>query len=166
MKTLYLLRHAKSSWKFPELSDFDRPLNRRGKHDAPMMGKRLLKRGINPDLVMSSPALRARKTAKAVAKKLNYSPSAIRYEPQVYEASVPELLALLQSVPDQVQVLILAGHNPELTSFANQLALCSIDNIVTAGVVAIEFPVDRWSDLSNEQPGQFLWYDYPKRKPS
>ena len=161
MKTLYLVRHAKSSWKFPELADFDRPLNRRGKRDAPMMGKRLQQQGVRPDLIISSPAKRARKIAQAVAKAVGYSASAIAYDPEVYEASADSLLTLLQATDDRVAVLILVGHNPELTDLANRLTAHFIDNVVTSGVVAIEFPTERWAEVGQDA-GQFLWYDYPK----
>lgn len=161
MKTLYLVRHAKSSWKFPELADFDRPLNRRGKRDAPEMGKRLQQQGIRPDLITSSPAKRARKIARAIAKAVGYPASAIAYSPEVYEASVDSLVALLQAADNQVAVLMLVGHNPELTDLANQLTDHYIDNVVTSGVVAIEFTTERWAEVGQHK-GQFLWYDYPK----
>ena len=164
MKTLYLLRHAKSSWKFPELADFDRPLNPRGKRDAPKMGQRLRKRGVLPTLLMSSPALRAKKTAQKVARELGYPVSSIQYNPAQYEASLGELLTILRNVPDQVEALMLAGHNPELTALANYITPHYIDNIVTAGVVAIDLPVARWDEIAKKHAGQFLWYDYPKLK--
>ncbi|MGB3781304.1 MAG: histidine phosphatase family protein [Tunicatimonas sp.] len=162
MKTLYLVRHAKSSWKFPDLDDFDRPLNRRGKRDAPMMGKRLQQRSILPDLIVSSPAKRAQKIARAIAKAVAYPASAVAYSPEVYEASVDGLIALLQAVDDQVAVLMLVGHNPELTDLANRLAAHYIDNVVTSGVVAIEFSAARWAEVGRSSKGRFLWYDYPK----
>ncbi len=165
MKTLYLVRHAKSSWKFPELADFDRPLNRRGKRDAPMMGKRLKQRGVRPDLIISSPAKRARKIAQAVAKAVGYPASAIAYDPEVYEASADSLLTLLRAVDDRVAVLMLVGHNPELTDLVNTFASHSIDNVVTSGVVTTTFPEDNWSALA-PGAGQFRGYDYPKLSPS
>ena len=165
MKTLYLVRHAKSSWKFPELDDFDRPLNRRGKRDAPMMGKRLQRRGILPDLIMSSPAKRARKIAQAVAKAVGYPASAVAHAPEIYEASADSLLTLLRAVDDQVAVLMLVGHNPELTDLSNHLTAHPIDNVVTSGVVAIEFATERWAEVGQRSKGKFLWYDYPKATP-
>lgn len=161
MKTLYLVRHAKSSWKFPELADFDRPLNRRGKRNAPEIGKRLRRAGVCPQLILSSPAQRTRKTARALAKAMNYS-SDIRYEDVLYDASPEELISTVQSVPDAVTTLLLVGHNPELTELVNQLTSHAIDNVVTAGVVSITFSVDRWSEVI-PGAGQFKEYDYPKR---
>ena len=166
MKTLYLVRHAKSSWKFPELDDFDRPLNRRGKRDAPEMGRRLQKQGIRPDLIVSSPAKRARKIAQAIAKAVGYSASAIAFHPEVYEASVDSLVALLRATDDQVAVLMLVGHNPELTDLANHLTPHAIDNVVTSGIVAVEFSAERWAEVGQRGQGQFLWYDYPKSEGS
>ncbi len=162
MKTLYLVRHAKSSWKFPELADFDRPLNPRGKRDAPMMGQRLKQRGVRPDLVISSPAKRARKIARAVAKAVGYPASAVAYDPKVYEALIDSLVALLRAVDDGVAVLMLVGHNPELTDLANRLTPHPIDNVVTSGVVAIDFLTERWAEVGEPGRGQFRWYDYPK----
>ena len=162
MKTLYLLRHAKSSWKFPELDDFDRPLNKRGQGDTPLMGKRLRKRNILPDLIISSPAQRAKHTAQEVAQSMGYSSTAILYDEAVYEASAETLLTTLQTVDNRVAVLLLAGHNPGMTELANKLTPHYIDNIVTAGVVAIQFLTDDWAEVGKSSPGQFLWYDYPK----
>ena len=162
MKTLYLLRHAKSSWKFPELDDFDRPLNKRGQRDAPRMGKRLQKQNILPDLIISSPARRAQQTAQEVAQSIGYTSTAILYDETVYEASAEALLTTLQTVDNRVAVLLLAGHNPGLTALSNRFTSHYIDNIVTAGVVAMQFATDDWAEVGGSSPGQFLWYDYPK----
>ena len=162
MKTLYLVRHAKSSWKFPELDDFDRPLNKRGKRDAPMMGERLQQRGIVPDMIISSPAKRAKKIAQSIAQAVGVDPSAIQYDNAVYEASSETLLTIIGAVDDGASTLMLVGHNPELTVLANRLTTHYIDNVVTSGIVAIEFSVDRWSEVKDGEKGRFLWYDYPK----
>ncbi len=163
MKTLYLVRHAKSSWKFPELADFDRPLNQRGQRDAPQMGDRLRQQEITPDLILCSPAQRTRQTVQAIAQALAYDASHIRYEPTLYHATHLASLALLPSVSDQVRTLMMVGHNPGLTDLANCLTSHHIDNVVTAGVVAIRFAVPSWSKIQRNQQGEFLWYDYPKR---
>ena len=162
MKTLYLIRHAKSSWKFPELDDFDRPLNKRGKRDAPMMGQRLYQQGILPDLIISSPAKRAKRTARAVAEAIGYFQSAIQYDEVVYDASAEDMVTSLRSVSDRVATLMLVAHNPGLTELANRLTSHATDNVVTTGIVAIEFPVDAWADIRLSGGGRFLWYDYPK----
>ena len=162
MKTLYLIRHAKSSWKFPELDDFDRPLNKRGKRDAPIMGERLQQRGIRPDAIISSPAKRAKKIAQAISQAVGFARSAIRYDHAGYEASAEGWLTIIRAVDDQIVTLMLVGHNPEMTVLANRLTTHYIDNVVTSGVVAIEFPTERWAEVGKSNEGQFLWYDYPK----
>ena len=163
MKTLYLVRHAKSSWKFPDLADFDRPLNRRGQRDAPMMGQRLHQRGVLPDLIISSPARRTQQTARALAEETGYR-SAIRYEDALYHASPEELLAVIHTARGEVSLLMLVGHNPGLTELLTQLTLRSIDNVVTAGVVTVQFTVDRWTEVTFGS-GKFGQYDYPKLTP-
>ena len=163
MKTLYLIRHAKSSWKFPELDDFDRPLSKRGKRDAPTMGQRLHQRGIVPDLILCSPAKRTKRTAQAIAKAVDYPASEIKYRQAIYEASAEEMIALLQSVDNSENTVLLVAHNPGLTELANRLTSHYIDNVVTAGVVAIQFPLTHWEETA-EREGQLLWYDFPKSK--
>ena len=164
MKTLYLIRHAKSSWKFPDLDDFDRPLNKRGKHDAPMMGRRLHQQGIQPDLIVSSPAERAQRTARAVANAVDYQQFSIQYDKTLYHATDAAMQAVLSEVSDSVDTLVMVGHNPGLTDFFNRLTAHHIDNIVTTGVVAVTFSVDQWSEVQLDGTGEFLWYDYPKAK--
>ena len=164
MKTLYLIRHAKSSWKFPELDDFDRPLNRRGKHDAPMMGQRLHQQRIVPDLMLSSPATRTKRTAKAIAEAVGYPTSAIQYNRLIYEASAEALTELLRNCEDAANTVALVAHNPGLTELSNHLTSHYIDNIVTTGIVAIQFSFDHWAKV-DRRAGQVLWYNYPKRQP-
>ena len=162
MKTLYLIRHAKSSWKFPDLDDFDRPLNKRGKRDAPVMGQRLRQQGIQPDLIISSPAKRTRRTAQAVAEAVKYSSSKIQYDKTLYHATSAAMQSVLTKVDDSVGILVFVGHNPGLTDFANQLTSHSIDNVVTTGIVAVTFSAEQWSEVKPDGSGKFLWYDYPK----
>ena len=161
MKKLYLVRHAKSSWKFPELDDFDRPLNKRGKRDAPMMGRRLQQQGIRPDLILSSPAKRAKKITQAIAEALEVASSVVQYDRAIYDTSTEGLLTLLRSLDNRVTTLMLVGHNPELTDLANRLTTHYIDNVVTSGVVAITFNVEHWSEVRDNE-GEFQWYDFPK----
>lgn len=164
MKILYLVRHAKSSWKFPDLADFDRPLNKRGRRDAPMMGQRLRQRGILPDLMISSPAERAKRTAQAVAEAIEYPTTAVQYDEALYHASASAMLTVLQAVADTKDVLMLVGHNPGLTELANYLSPHPIDNVVTTGIVAVVFPVTQWSEITLDKPGKLRWYDYPKAR--
>lgn len=163
MKTLTLLRHAKSSWKHPELDDFDRPLNGRGRRDAPEAGARLAQRTVPPDRIVSSPALRARATAEAVATALAYPLSAIVHEPRIYEAAPGTLLDILRAQPDTCAHLLLVGHNPGLTDFANGLAGAGLDKLPTAGAYTLTLPIARWADAAFGQ-GSPLAYDRPQRR--
>lgn len=162
MKILYLVRHAKSSWKDEHLSDIDRPLNSRGKRDAPFMGKLLYKKGIDPDVLISSPARRARATAFAFAEALDYPKNRIKINPMVYEASVPDLFQVIEHWHDDLDAVMLFGHNFSYTEFANLYAKSPIDNVPTTGVVAIEFKVNRWKDVSAEN-GRIVFFEYPKK---
>ncbi len=162
MKTLTLLRHAKSSWDHPELADIDRPLNKRGKRDAPIMGERLARAGISPELILTSPARRARKTASRVARALGYPADRIVVDPRIYAAAPAELMALIRGLDDRWSDVMLVGHNPTLTELANELTAADIDNVPTAGVVRIRFPVPSWSDI-RPGAGELTLFDYPKR---
>ena len=162
MKTLYLFRHAKSSWEDSSLGDFDRPLNERGKRDAPIMAERLLKKEVLPDLILSSSAKRAKKTAKKVAKGIGYPKKEIEYKRAIYDSDEDDLLKLIKQISDSYESLMLFGHNPEFTGFANDLADEAIDNIPTAGVVCIEFEVENWADIEIGK-GNMVFFDYPKK---
>lgn len=163
MKILYLLRHAKSSWSNVELPDFQRPLNRRGKKDAPLIGKVLVSKGVKIDLIISSPAKRAKKTAKKVAKQIVYPKEKIVFNEEIYEARIADLLNIIHQIPQEINSLMLVGHNPTFTDLAN--LLCSdfhTENIPTAGVIAISFPYESWSEIE-ENTGNFLFFEYPKK---
>ena len=162
MKTLYLVRHAKSSWDFPELPDDQRPLNKRGKRNAPEMGIRLKKQEILPDLMLSSPAVRAYDTCKIIAKKIGYPKKKIQKDTDIYHAAPRELLGIIQRTDPSFNSLMLFGHNPGFTELANDLANTAIWNIPTCGVFACVFGVDTWRDIRFGS-GQMLFYDYPKR---
>lgn len=162
MKNLYLVRHAKSSWKdFEILSDFERPLNKRGKRDAPFMGNILLKMGILPELLLSSPAQRARSTAIEIAKAINYPIDNIQYKAAIYEASIYELIDIVQNLPEQYQSAMLFGHNPAFTILANIYSDKPIENLPTCGILAIQFEVDTWA-AAKAETAQLLWFEYPK----
>jgi len=161
MKKLYLLRHAKSSWNYPELDDFERPLNKRGRNDLPVMARVLNKREIKPDLIVSSPALRAAFTAINVIQLANLSEDLIKYDTMIYEASTSMLLNLIKNTNDQIDDLMLVGHNPGMTSLANYLSDKRIDNIPTCGLVGMKAKITNWKDLS-EKSASFLFFEYPK----
>jgi phosphohistidine phosphatase len=164
MKTLYIIRHAKSSWDQPGLSDFDRPLNERGKRDAPRMGKRLKEKAVVPNLMLSSPAKRALSTCRRIAEILGYLPDKIKTEKSLYHADEDEILSVIRNIKDKHDVLMIFGHNPGLTDFVNQLShkkTLTIDNIPTCGVVAFRFDVESWQRIDFGM-GDLLFFDYPK----
>jgi phosphohistidine phosphatase len=162
MKTLTLVRHAKSSWKNRNLSDRERPLSERGRRDAPLMGKRIAAAGIRPSLIVSSPALRAWSTAKKMARELGYPKEFLQREDNLYLASLADLLAVVASQDSGFNNLMLVGHNPGLTDFANFLSPGITDNVPTAGVLSVNLETDVWA--WHERPDTALvLYDYPKK---
>ncbi|MBU6119415.1 SixA phosphatase family protein [Hymenobacter siberiensis] len=161
MKTLYLLRHAKSSWSFDELSDQERPLNDRGRDDAPLMGQALAKRRICPDIVVSSPAVRAMNTAVLVAREMQYPHDKIKVEPGIYGADVDDFLAIIKDLPDSAASALVVGHNPTITETANELSPSSLNEMPTAAVVCLRFACEHWAEVSKVN-AEFYFYDYPR----
>lgn len=162
MKRISLLRHAKSSWDHPGLADFDRPLNQRGRRDAPEMGRRFKARGQIPDLIISSPALRAITTARMAAREMGFPEGNIIEEHALYHASASRILAVVQSLESYAEHLMLIGHNPGFNDLANRLSEARIDNLPTAAVFCVDFDVEDWSDIGTGQ-GRFAYFDCPKR---
>lgn len=160
-KTLFLVRHAKSSWSDPSLSDRDRPLNKRGRRSAPDMGGRLALKGHQPDLIIASPAKRARMTAKIIAKELGYPKSEIITDESMYFSGVGGMLTMLEGVDDRYQKVMIVGHNPAMTSLMNSLCDASVDNMPTCAVAVINYDMASWSELMSEE-GRLLDYDFPK----
>ena len=163
MKRLSLLCHAKSSWKQPELADIERPLNARGKRDAPVMGERLAAAGFRPDLLVTSPARRAARTASRIARAIGYPEDAIRIDREVYFADAAELLRRVRALPPELGHVAIVGHNPSLTEIANTLAGAAIANVPTCGVVRLELDVDAWSE-ARPRCARVIDFDYPKRE--
>ena len=162
MKTLTIVRHAKSSWNEPRLSDRERPLNRRGERDAPVMGKRIADAGIRPSLIVSSPATRAWTTARVIAEQLSYPTEFLQRENQLYLASLHDLLDIVVAQDDGFNSVIIVGHNPGLTDFVNFLSPGLTNNLPTTGVVAVNIDQDHWK--LHEQPRiELLMHDYPKK---
>ena len=165
MKTLTLMRHAKSSWSDSGLPDRERPLNRRGERDAPEMGRRLKDHGIRPSLICSSPAVRAWTTAKTVAREMGYPIEFLQKESDLYLASVNDILDVLVAQDSGFNNIMLFGHNPGMTDFANYLVPGLTSNLPTAGVVAVQFEQDDWN--LHERPDiELLVHDYPKKRPT
>ena len=162
MKTLTLLRHAKSSWKDASLQDSARPLNRRGQRDAPVMAERIKEAGIRPSLILSSPAVRAWTTAKIVARGIGYPAEFLQQERRLYHASVKSLLKVIADQDIGFNNLLVVGHNPGLTDFANYLIPNLTDNLATCGFASFEIDRGDWQ-LDGDTEIKLVAYDYPKR---
>jgi len=165
MKTLYLVRHAKSSWKYPGLDDFERPLNKRGRKSAPLMGKILKKLKVTPDLIISSPANRAATTARIIASKVKYPLEKIRYSETIYEFSSNALLHYINQFDDSVNKTMVVGHNPALTDLANYFGGEPISNIPTCGVFCVELDISSWTNIF-EHCGKLIFFEFPKKHAS
>lgn len=161
MKKIILIRHAKSDWDNPSLPDYDRPLADRGLRDAPQMATSLKNRGIQIDLICSSTAHRAKQTACITAAVLEYPEAKIYWEKSLYHASASHLLQFIQLQSDQVQTLVLVGHNPGLTELINVLGV-KLDNLPTSGQFAFTVLSEDWKDLSAANC-KFDWWDSPKK---
>ncbi|MBB6609907.1 histidine phosphatase family protein [Pontibacter sp. Tf4] len=161
MKTLYILRHAKSSWEFEELSDHDRPLNKRGRTDATLMGRELSSRGVLPELIVSSPAVRAITTATLVGRELGYDPDDVVIDDRIYGADKNTLLEVVQETPLEHENMMIIGHNEAITDFANMLSPEVVGSIPTAGIIALTFECESWYEISRDN-AEFLFFDFPK----
>ena len=161
MKTLLVLRHAKSLWGDTALDDHERPLNERGRRDGPRMGAVVRECGLTPDLIVSSDAVRARLTAEAVAKSARFD-GEIQLEPRLYAASVDGILAVLGTLPkaDSGTVMIV-GHNPGLEQLIAHLT-GEQEDLPTAALAQIALPIDRWRDLKKSTRGELLGFWRPK----
>lgn len=157
-RTLLVMRHAKSSWDEHSLNDSERPLNVRGKKDAPMMGKRLKKEGYSCDLLMSSPATRAYSTAKAVAMVLDYPKKEIVLEESLYLADMDDYLHLLKDIDDNVIHLMIVSHNPGSEELVEYLTSMTFEKFPTAAYALIEIE-GSWSNIKS---GRLLRFDFPK----
>ena len=161
MKTLILIRHAKSSWAEEGLSDTERPLNERGKKDAPEMARRLKKKGLKIDAFISSPAKRAKKTARYFAEEFDVDKDAIQIENALYGALPSQFEQIIASLKDKEDIVALFSHNPGITDYANTLTNVHTDNIPTCGIFAVQAGVDNWEAFTKAEK-LFLFYDYPK----
>ena len=162
MKTLTLIRHAKSSRKNPGLADYDRPLNKRGKRDAPMMGRRLAERGFDAGLIMTSPAARAVATAEAIAEEIEYPLTEIIANERLYGADQFELLEVIRGIDDSLDEVVLVGHNPGLTDLVDYLSAHPIGNVPTCGIVELVLDVESWALIDRIRPVN-VDFDYPRR---
>lgn len=161
MKTLLLVRHAKSSWDSAVSTDAERPLNDRGKHDAPMMAKRLLERKVAIDRFISSPAKRAKRTGEFFLEKYNGKDKQLILSKNLYEASVGDFYQVISQQEDSDQHIAIFSHNPGITEFANKLTEVKIDNMPTCSVFAINADIEYWKDFEKANKS-FSFFDYPK----
>lgn len=161
MKKLYLIRHAKSSWSNPLLDDFDRPLNQRGKTNAPFMANVLLQHQIIPDLILSSSANRAKTTAEIFATILGYYQEIV-FNKTLYLAEIETLFKILHTTPNEINTVFLFGHNPELTHFVNEISGENIENIPTCGICGVELLENNWKSLKSKS-AKLILFDYPKK---
>ena len=160
MKTLTLIRHAKSSWK-KQVPDIDRPLNKRGQRNAPEMGARLAARGADPDGVVSSPAKRALATALTIVETIGFERKQVEVDERVYTFDAARLLEVVQTLDERHDHVMVFGHNPAITDLTNELANANIGNVPTCGVVVIQLEVDAWRFVA-AGGGTLVEFDYPK----
>ena len=165
MKTLYLVRHAKSSWKYPRLSDFERPLNKRGRNNAPFMGGILKKLKVTPALIISSPANRAATTARTIADHIAYPLDKIRYSEIIYSFSENALIHVIRQIDDTVKKAMVVGHNPALTDLANTIGDTAISNIPTCGICCVNLNISSWAEFG-DQGGKLKFFEFPKKHAS
>ena len=162
-KTLFLIRHAKSSWDDVALPDFERPLNERGKKDAPKMATRLKDKNIIINAFISSPAKRAKKTAELFIKEFGGNKEEIILIPALYEASVEDFYQTIYKVDNALNNIAVFSHNYGITSFANELTEnYKIDNMPTCSVFAVRININNWSDFKDSKK-EFWFFDYPKQ---
>ena len=162
MKTIYLVRHAKSSWKYPELDDFERPLNKRGRKNAPFMGRLLQELNVAPDLVISSPANRAAMTARIIAAALDYPLEDILYSEAIYEFGEKALIDVVKEIDDALNQAMVVGHNPATNGLANYIGDQPVGNIPTCGVFCVELDIASWSNIK-AHCGKVKFFEYPKK---
>lgn len=161
MKTLILVRHAKSSWDGIGISDFDRPLNEKGKKDAPEMAKRLKEKGITLDHLVSSPAKRAKKTANYFAEEFHFKKEDIKLVDELYGATQSAFVKAVSEMDDEYKTVALFSHNPGITEFASSLTNVRVDDLPTCAMFALQIDTDEWKNFLKAEK-KFLFFDYPK----
>ncbi|MBK9174828.1 MAG: histidine phosphatase family protein [Flavobacteriales bacterium] len=162
MRTLYICRHAKSSWADPGQDDHDRPLNERGQRDAPLMANHFKERGERIDLIVSSDAVRALSTAKSFKQELRMDGNRFRLEPKLYHASVQTIAQVVAAFPDDCQRAMIVGHNPGLSEAVLYFSSENIGELPTCGLVRIDFVADEWKATGRDL-GTLVWFEQPKR---
>lgn len=162
MKTIYFLRHAKSSWRDGELSDIDRPLNKRGLDNAPMMARHFRKLKVKPQLIISSPSKRTMTTALMIAERIGYEEKNIKIDMELYGANVAQIAQLIYFLDDNLKKVMLVGHNPAFTLVVDYFTGKPIDNMPTCGMAQINFDVDSWQEVVPKS-GKLELFEFPKK---
>ena len=162
MKTLYIVRHAKSDKENDKLEDIDRPLNSRGYTDAHAMASKLNDTRKKPQLIISSPAVRALSTALIFSRKFGYDPKKIVIEENLYETGSAQYMEVINQAGDSFDSIMIFGHNSTITSLVNTLTDPFTDNVPTCGVTAIAFNVNSWKEVTKNS-GKLVLYDFPKK---
>src|SRR6185437_7349009 len=163
MKTLLIIRHAKSGWDDPSLSDFNRTLTERGKSDAAMMAKRIITNEIKIDAFASSPAKRAKKTAKIFMKEYKKNETDLLLIPSLYEPSVADFYDAVETLDDKNDIVAIFSHNPGITEFVNSLECSPIYNMPTCAIFGLKIKTKHWKEFT-EAEKEFLFFDYPKNE--
>ena len=162
-KTLYITRHGKSSWDFEGIADIDRPLSIRGVNNAYLMAERLKAKGLMPELLLSSPAIRALHTAEIFIRTLGIDWNSLEINDKLYFGYTNEILEAILHLDKRYSSVMIFGHNPAFTELANTFLLSPVDNIPTAGMITLVFPVNKWTELRDTKP-QSEDFDYPKKQ--
>ncbi len=157
-RTLVMIRHAKSSWTNPLQSDFERPLNERGKKEAPEMGKKLKKANIIPDLIIASSAKRTKQTAKRIAEEVGYDEKNIKWEEKLYHCIPSVFEEVIYEIDEKIKTVFIVAHNPGITEFVNQLSPeFKIDHMPTCGVAGAHVTTEEWNNFSIASKKVFLF---------
>lgn len=161
MKTLFLVRHGKSSWANAQLSDYDRPLKERGEKDARLIAEKILEHNVTPHLIISSPALRAISTAKIFAEVLSYPEEKILLKDDIYFGSSFEIKNAFTGLDEAIETVFIFGHNPYMTEVMNDYTDDIITNVPTSGTACISSDTESWKEFETKDPKMKYFY-YPK----
>ena len=156
MKEFYLIRHAKSDWNDPDLTDFERPLNQKGLKDAPFMAEKLAYLNFNPELIVCSPSKRTTTTSELISKK-----TATLYVSSIYEASLEDLIHLMNMLPSEHSSIAIIGHNPSIINLSNYLTGDIIDHMPSCSIIKIELAIDEWNEVT-QGIGTKKYFIHPK----
>lgn len=163
LKILHIARHAKSSWDYKNVTDFDRPLKERGIHDAYEMAGRMKMKHPLPELIITSPANRAFHTALIFSRVLELPFNQFRVDPDIYGSDADGLFQMIKRVDDKFRSVMIFGHNPEFSNLVNFLTGDSVDEVPTCGVMSIFYDTEKWQEISREKVAK-IYFDYPKKK--